>query len=302
MVLLSGEPGVGKTRLLSELWPRGAWIRCAEGLEHLLYFPVLNALRARLPDLPELGAYAGDLARFLPEISATPSIPETDDDSHRVRLFEAFGRALGVLQAAGNGGAVQTLVIDDLQWADPGTLEWLRFLAHRGARVQGAFRSSEVGDALKQTLTALGTNLKVTPLRPLTKPEVAQLVSAAAPMRGAAGLAGASGLFFDWLHRSSGGNPLFVLEWLRALQHGGHEGTQPSEHGPAELDIRQLDIRQLDALHLETLRPPPALSELALRRIAGLGAEDRRVLDVASVLGSALRPARLARVLELSEW
>ncbi len=313
VVLLSGEPGVGKTRLLSELWPpdtwiRGAWIRCAEGLEHLPYFPVLNAVRARLQDLPDLGAYASDLARFLPEITAAPSGQEADHDSHRVRLFEAFGRAIGVLQAAGTGGAAQTLVIDDLQWADAGTLEWLRFLAQRGARVQGAFRSGEVGEALRQTLSALGTNLKVVTLGPLTKPEVVQLARAAAPMQEASGLAGAtvlaraSGPFFDWLHRSSGGNPLFVLEWLRARQHGTSAGPQPSEPDPGPLDIRQLDIRQLDARQLETLRPPPALSELALRRIAGLGAEDRRVLDVASVLGSALTPARLARVLELSEW
>ncbi len=288
VVLLSGEPGVGKTRLLSELWPRAAWIRCTEGLEHLPYFPVLNALRARLQDLPDLGAYASDLARFLPEIAAAPSGQETGDDSHRVRLFEAFGRAFGVVQATGTGGEAQTLVIDDLQWADAGTLEWLRFLAQRGARVQGAFRAGEVGEALRQTLSALSTNLKVVALGPLTKPEVAQLARATAPMQEASGLAGASGPFFDWLHRSSGGNPLFVLEWLRALQHGGQGGPQPAG--------------QLDAEQLETLRPPPALSELALRRIAGLDAEDRRVLGVGSVLGSALTPARLARVLELSEW
>ncbi|WP_424952235.1 ATP-binding protein [Deinococcus sp.] len=301
VVLLSGEPGQGKTRLLSEVWPQGRWIRCAEGLEQLPYVPLLNAARDHWPDPRDLGPYAADLARFIPELAPEVGQPGSarsgdwsgdlthDEESYKARLFEAFLRVFAEAGADPQppAGHRRVLIVDDLQWADSGTLEWLRFAAERGARVYGAFRTGEVGAALKRTLAALGTTLKVIVLGPLSGGEVTALASTAAPV------ANASVAFFDWLHRSSGGNPLFVLEWLRALSVrdtgdlSGDDWQPPPDHA------------------LEALRPPLLLSELALRRIGDLPALDRRVLDVASVLGSggsALTPSRLARVLELSEW
>ncbi|BDP43555.1 hypothetical protein DAETH_35240 (plasmid) [Deinococcus aetherius] len=277
VVLVMGEPGVGKTRLLAEVLPHPRPLRCQEGLEHVPYFPLLAGVRARLPGLPDLGPYAEDLARFVPELRPPGEAPPDsgDADSGKVRLLEALARVFAP------EGAV---VVDDLQWADPATLEWLVFLVRRGGvRLLGAFREGEDGPALRETLRALAPEMTLVPLAPLPEAQTAAL---------ALGVTGGADELAGWLYPRSGGNPLFVLEWLRVLlQEGAYEarGGKWRRRTPGPPD--------LDALPLA-----PRLADLVLRRADTLPEAERRVLDVGSVLGGTLSPAHLARVLGEGEW
>lgn len=286
LALVEGEPGIGKTRLLAEAWPGIHPVRCQEGLTHVPYFPLFAAVRARLPDLPDLGDYAADLARFVPEVDLAGAAPPPAEepagegaDSGKVRLLEALARVF-----APEG----VVVIDDLHWADAATLEWLVFLARRGGvRLCGAYRPGEVGPGLREALHALHAETTVVSLAPLDAAGVAALVQAVTGPEVGRGEVGV------WLAARSGGNPLFVLEWLRSLwQTGAYEAQEGGWHRSGVAPLPDLGDFPLT----------PRLTGLVLRRADTLEAGDRRVLDLASVLGSPLRPADLARVLEHSEW
>src|SRR5262249_52509677 len=143
VVLLAGEPGIGKTRLLREV----AWHAEQTGLVVLRggssdaegmppYLPFLEALgpyvRAAPPDTvcTRLGPMAAVLTTILPEISAHPgalsaSYPLPPEQA-RLRLYEAVGQLLAMI-AAPHG---LLLLFDDLHWADTATLDLLCYIAH----------------------------------------------------------------------------------------------------------------------------------------------------------------------------
>ena len=75
MVLIKGEAGVGKTRILKELAPEALWLQGHEGFEHVMYFPIIEHLRAHkhLVDKLDLGLYLTDLARLVPDV-----LPDAD--------------------------------------------------------------------------------------------------------------------------------------------------------------------------------------------------------------------------------
>ena len=186
-VLLAGEPGIGKTRLLAEAGriahERGAIVRYGRCYEEQVapYEPFAEAL----------GTQA-----FAALVDAA--------DGERWRLFDSVGARLG--------GSV--LLLDDLHWADAGSL---RLLAHVLRRpdapvVLGAYRDSEISRAhpLAGTLSDLRREQLVerVPLTGLSAPEVASLVAAS---RGPQELTEA-------LHRETGGNPFYIEEVLRHLQ------------------------------------------------------------------------------------
>src|SRR2546421_2537852 len=188
VVLLTGEPGIGKTRLLDEVALRtardGAVVLHgnaseAEGMPPFL--PFLEALgryiRATPPDqlrtqiaavpqtlvnlLPELAVYLPDL------LSSLPVPPE----QARLRLYEA----IGVFLEAVSGSHVLVLILDNLHWADTASLDLLRHLTHYQSHAQllilGTYLESEVdrNPALARALTELSrqrvlTTVVVSPL------------------------------------------------------------------------------------------------------------------------------------------
>ena len=167
--LVSGEPGVGKTRLLLDTFPAAPLIRCREGLENVPFFPVLEYLKAHLDALPDPGPYREDLARLLPEVWPGFTPPPADPFSVKRRLLEAVHRAL-------QGNAL--LLFDDLQWADESTLELLLYLHSQGQALVGAYRTHEVGPALAKTREALqAQGLEEVALAPLS-PELLQTLLA----------------------------------------------------------------------------------------------------------------------------
>lgn len=278
---LIGEPGIGKTRLLREAWPAGVALRCREGLIDLPLHPLLDVLRAqrdaiatRLPDCRL------ELARLVPEY-AQSAPPTVDGPLAKPRLFDALARALAVLG--------DTVCIDDVQWADPLTLEWIAFLGARGGmHIAMALRVGEVGERCARLLDGLeqdGTLARVV-VPPLDAEAIGALVA------GLGGALAAPPRFAAWLLGASGGNPYFALEILRGLFDAGQLTTR--EGGWAsELDGITQDYRELAV--------PSGVAALVRLRAARLPEATRRVLDAAAVADGAHLPSdRLAAACGLS--
>lgn len=279
VIAVVGEPGVGKTALLRELLPDALWSGASEGLERLPYHPLAALVRAR-PDLAAtLGPYREDLARLVPE--ATPDIVPAplDPATAKGRLAEALAR---LVEAGG-----RPLVIDDLQWADPATLETLVYFAGRGLNVYGAYRTGEATPELAATLDALRTGRSLTEvaLEPLPEEGVRALI--AQLMNRSEG----PPTFARQMWTRSGGNPLFLLETLRSLFESG--AITADERGwHTAVDEITLDYSELDV--------PTVVSEVIARRLTHLRPRTVRVLEALALTRAAVDARLLAQVTGLS--
>lgn len=247
-VFVGGEPGIGKSRLVAEFAERAhgmgwnvLWGRCHE--EALVpYEPFVEMLRQYASALSnqELGelshaagteflALAPDLARRLPRASLAPVAD--DPQARRYRLFEAVAEVLTLAAARRR----LVLVLEDLHWGDQGTLLLLRHLLDRPQTVPllvvGTYRTTEVAEG--HPLRSLpGASLA---LGGLSAGETAQIVGELAPESGLAGR----------IHLETEGNPLFILESVRATLEGGGEAAVPG--GIAEVIDRRLRRMDRDA-------------------------------------------------------
>jgi DNA-binding SARP family transcriptional activator len=283
LTLVTGEAGIGKTRLLQDCLPDALWLKCQEGLANVPYFPVTQAIR-QLDQLERylesLGAYRSDLARLLPELADGTDAPPAEAAEAKARLLEALARLLEEVATP--------IVFDDLQWADAATLELVICLAaRRRARLYGSYRSNESSPELERTLLSLANNLATIPLSPLSPHEVQQLIaelthSDEGPPR-----------FSHWLFERSAGNPFFALETLRTLFETGRlRASADAWH--SDIDALTRDYRELEV--------PKRVSEVITRRVRGLSAAARTLLEVASVVGRDFSATLLARVSGLALW
>ncbi len=250
LAAIPGEPGIGKSRLAEELYDwcarRQAAVaraRCYAAQGQLAYAPVtewlraepLRAARAHLPH-PQLE----ELARVLPEVLVeNPAIPRPQP------LTEGWqrGHFYDSLNAVFAGARKPLLlVIDDLQWCDQDSFEWLHslFRAESGGAVLvvGTVRSEETDrnhpfTRLYSELQRSGQAMEL-PLLPLDPEETAALGSQVAGRQlNAAELAG--------LYRSTRGNPLFVVESVRAgLQDPSTVKTGSRVHAVIAARLAQL--------------------------------------------------------------
>ncbi|HEU4759636.1 MAG TPA: protein kinase, partial [Dehalococcoidia bacterium] len=174
LLMLVGEPGIGKTRTSEELATYGRlrslqvlWGRCYEGEGAPAYWPWVQAIRSYVQDcdpaalLSEMGPGAADIAQVVSEVRdrlpGLPAPPALEPEQARFRLFDSITTFLK------NAAKAQPLilVLDDLHWADKPSLLMLQFLARelRGARlmVLGTYRDVELKrqHPLAQTLGEL---------------------------------------------------------------------------------------------------------------------------------------------------
>jgi DNA-binding SARP family transcriptional activator len=280
MLVLLGEPGIGKTRLLELLCERALrarWRvlrgRCFEAEMVRPYGSWIDALRAVPPEL-----VPDSLVRDLAPLQTRPG-PVAGEGSDRARLFVA---AAGLVEQLAAQSPV-LLVLDDLQWLDEGSASLLHYVVRSvdpATRwlVAGAARRDEIDEnpVARQLLHSLEREgrLRRFELGPLAAEEVAALLAAAAPGADAAAA---------YLH--SGGNPLFALA-LAQSGTPGDETARPTWQTLAADLLRRLDDAQRDVLvwaaamgrefRVETLAAALDVSEVEL--LARLGRLERRGL------------------------
>jgi DNA-binding SARP family transcriptional activator len=216
LVLVTGEAGIGKTRLVEEIaaWcsRQGAAVALAQsyaGEGALAYGPVAAWLRSPALAVRRVRLDAGrlaELARVLPELPGTPL--QLPPDEQRQRLFDAIAHAITA------AATPVLLVADDLQWADQETLRFLHYLlrARADARllVLATVRSEgDELDPLRRSGLRTSGRIEELELGPLSAGETAALAEriAGEPVDAHA----AQRLFAE-----TEGNPLFVVETLRA--------------------------------------------------------------------------------------
>jgi DNA-binding CsgD family transcriptional regulator/tetratricopeptide (TPR) repeat protein len=263
-VLVSGEAGVGKTRLLHEFGRRveavgGLVISggCLEFDRALPFGPIVEALRElqRRVDgvtLTEvLGSGRNDLARLLPEL-APESPPPTSDDGH-VPTARMFEHLLGTLERLGDH-IPTVFVIEDLHWADRSTRDVLMFLARnlRAGRVVvvGTLRSDDLHrrHPLRPVLAELERSAVArVDLERFTRAELREQIAAILDDEPSADLVAR-------IHDRSDGNAFFAEELLAAATECP------------------------DALS-------PSLRDLVLARVDTLSDNAQRVLRIAAVIG-----------------
>ncbi|MGK5682807.1 ATP-binding protein [Actinoplanes sp. URMC 104] len=283
LAVISGEPGIGKSRLAEEfrLWAarQGALTASArsypaEGV--LAYAPIVAWLRELgVPGRLET-AYLAALAPLLPELDVAPAPP---DPAARLRLFEAVAQALRP-----GAGRPLLLVADDLHAADPATCQFLHYLVREAPGpllVVATARLAETdpGNPLPTLLDGLRTLGRCTEL-PLERLDRA--ATAALAERSGHRLTAAQA---DQLHAETDGNPLFVVEALRA----GQRFPTPRVQAVLEARLRQLTPAAFELAGLAATAgssvpvdvlaaggpdPAAALDELWRRRILVTGGGD----------------------------
>src|SRR5207302_1798422 len=235
--LISGEPGIGKTRLATQLAVHGhgdgatvLYGRCDEDLG-VPYGPWVRALRHYVTEAPDeilrahAEQYGGELAQLGPEIrTRVPGYPgprETDPETERYLLL---GAVTSLLEVA-TRDAPMVLILDDLHWADSPSLSLLRHVATHDAPLRllvlGTYRDSELANdhPLAILLADLHREEGVSriPLTGLEEDHVVTLMEAAAGHE----LTGPGRRLAQAIVRETDGNPFYVAELLRHLREAG---------------------------------------------------------------------------------
>ncbi len=290
LVVLSGEAGIGKTHLAEELlrWAEQqgfstASAHCYPGEGEMIYAPVIAWLRAqpmRSRRTTLTPVWLAEIARLLPELRdecpGLPPVGPLNEPWQRQRLFEALRRA--VLAAA----PPLLLFVDDLQWCDRASLEWLRYLLHHDAPnrllVVSSVRQEEV-DAddlladLIADLRARGHSTMVD-LGPL---DAADTVALATQVAGHA-LSVEQGAT---VYRETEGNPLFIVETI----HAGCE----CHHAHACGGVDETSLYEVALM-------PSRVQAVIARRLARLSPRAYAIAGVAAVIGRSFTVPVLAQL------
>jgi tetratricopeptide (TPR) repeat protein len=299
LMLLAGEPGIGKTRLTTEFARQvhagGSAVlfgRCDEGMG-VPYQPFVEALGRYTRDArtARFGRLAGELTRLVPEVAeriqGLPPPLRSDPETERYRLFDAV---LAWLSAASDAAPV-LLVLDDLHWATKPTLLLLRHLVRSeetlSLLVVAAYRdtlldvTSDLADALAELLRQPG--VERLRLSGVDEPGVAKMVQSHGGPLDAAEAQALAGV----LHAQTGGNPFFVGEILGHLAEkglpGGSDGGRVAAPTGPEVDV------------------PESVREVVERRLTRLPDDTTETLALAAVLGERFELAVLAEAAGVDE-
>ncbi|HMC80223.1 MAG TPA: BTAD domain-containing putative transcriptional regulator, partial [Acidimicrobiia bacterium] len=291
LVLVAGEPGIGKTRLAFEAARRahgeGAIVlfgRCDEGLG-VPYQPFVEALSTyvRQTPMPALGRLAGELVRLVPDVTdRVDGLPPplcSDPETERYRLFDAVAAWL----AAASETAPVVLVVDDLHWATRATLFLLRHLVRSAEQLRllvvVTYRDTEPDFAPEAADATVDL---------LRRPGVARIalcgldeagVEAFMESRARHELDDDARALARVVHGETAGNPFFVGQVFRHLAETGAVVRQAGRWVAGQPDA-EISI-------------PDDVRDVVGRRLAHLPEETRDVLTLAAVAGERFELATL---------
>jgi DNA-binding SARP family transcriptional activator len=283
VVLVAGDPGIGKTTLLEEFAaatdaPSAYWGHCYEAEVAPPFWPWRQILDALLEERgPEafvdaLGTRIEDIVQLLPQLARHANQDEQraspDPEEARFRLYTAVLSLLGHIARKNP----LMLVLEDIHWGDTATLRLLNFAAtelrHARFLVVATYRDIGVGpdDELGLAIAALARLAPVQRimLRGLTRDEVGEYITASGDTLSSEAI--------DELHVRTGGNPFFLTELQRLLT--------------------SYDGDDLDALD----HVPVNVRDVILQRVSSLPEGTRRVMEGAAVIGRHFDVSTLAAV------
>ncbi len=290
VILLAGEPGIGKTRLTEEFCEHassGATVirgNCYEGDVSAPFGPWTEALRSLIEQTPDAGLRethgpgAPDIAVMMPEIKRRmPDLeeaPKLDPESERARLFESIGAFLR--NAADK--RPQVIFLDDLHWCDRPSLALLeqvaRGITDKRIVIVGTYRDVEVDRVhpLAQTLAALRRmeHHERIAIRGFTQESVYDLLHAIEPSEQAEASKRALAAV---LHTEAEGNPFFIREVLNNLIETGKFAQQDGVWTGTVNSIEELGI-------------PEGIKEAIGRRLSRVSETCNHMLGRASAMTS----------------
>lgn len=286
LVLVHGEVGVGKTRLVQEV------IEAAEDVYLLVghayeadgtppYQPLIESIRGAQSlleslDPPIPGLWLREVSRLVPELEAQvtepagPSMPLYAEEA-RSRLFEGIARLIGRLAEE----RPVILALDDLHWADEASLELLgyltRALAHHRVLIVATYRAEEASPTLRRLIRDLRRAGLVTQIavNRLTVDEVTAMI------RNMAGMEEGAERFSQRIYERTAGNPFFVIEVIKSLFEQGLLRQEPGGWATTWEDFVS-DYR--------TLPLPLSVREVVEARLERLDEKTRMVLETAAVI------------------
>lgn len=298
IVLISGEAGIGKTRLVEELSSlvSGAAIlfgHCSESEESTPYQPFIELIRAYLTTTPivdvkaQLAGNAGVMATLAPELyhllSNQMPLAQVSAEHERLLLMQGFSNFLQ------NATATRPwlVMLDDLHWADPSTLQLLHHLArHAGAMpilIAGTYRDVEL--ELDHPLHDCRRNLSryqschQLHLERLDHRDVRKLLHSVWEQE-------APEEWVSAIFERTGGNPFYLEEVARDLSDQGAVVLQDGTwHFAPAVDIKL----------------PARIHDVILRRVARLSPAAQDVIRLAAVLGQQFTFSDLTAVVEQAE-
>ena len=280
-ILLTGEAGIGKSRLIEELKHQATSEKftilqgnCFEQSLAFPYAPWIDALRAFFTPLgvaqikkllgplaPEFMKLLPELALLLPQLQPSPALEPLAEKYH---LFESFTRLASSLSAS----SPVLFILEDLHWGDALSLELIQYFARRLQQqplmLIGTYRSEELSPYLLRLLSELNRERLVQQigLKSLPRDDIEQmartLLKTGQPIPAS---------FVDAVMALTDGNPFFVEETLKDLMEEGHID---------EL-LRQ---KTVDELHV-----PHSIQRMVQGRVEQLPETNRNVLIRASVIG-----------------
>lgn len=298
-IVITGEAGVGKSRLLSE-------IRHRAGAEHFLtlqgycfeqdlsfpYAPLVDALRAYLmqctppeinvtlgPFAPEIFKLLPELAPFLPDLQPTPAL---DPGAEKHRLFETLTQFFIRLAAT----QPVLVILEDLHWSDETSLDFLHLFVRRLSAhpilLLASYRHEEAPPRLVHLLAQFDRQHlahEIT-LAPLTRDDVGTMLRAIFDMPHPVKTE-----FLDLVYPITEGNPFFIEEVLKELIAVG--------------EIFYSDGRW-ERKPVADLHIPRSVQDAVRRRLERLSEPTRRVLTLAAVIGRRFDFALLQELTERS--
>jgi len=279
-VLIEGEPGIGKSRLMREVARYGVGLglptlvtNCYEMERAMPYQPVSDLVTRALDRAPPAALRGlapvslAELAALVPEVADRfPDLPQLSTDfpeARQARLSRAVVQLLGALRA----DRPLLVMVDDIQWVDDASAQVLHYLARRAVDqpvlAVYAYRDEELDsdERLARLVESFCREAQARrlPLPRLGPADTASLVAAVGDDK-----AGAPGLA-ERLHRETEGNPFYLTSILQSVKEGGIQLEQRADDGSAML--------------------PDALRAAVHARLARVPQEVRPTLEAAAVLG-----------------